>query len=90
MPRKNRYLRLNVKATSLPANISRDKFIATLIESAETGNYRLPDGWEVQIEWSNYRNGRMKHGPWEEEMESSSKNGRGWDMAVTTWLRRKL
>lgn len=91
MPRKKektRRLWLNVKQKGV--KVSRRKFIKRLLKSIEDGTYRLPRQWKVTLLWRNKESGRMRSGPWQEEMEQSAESSPGWDFAVTTWLKRKL
>jgi hypothetical protein len=91
MPRKKqkpRRLWLNVKQKGVKT--TKRKFIQRLLRSIEDGTYRLPKKWKVTLLWRNKEDGRMKSGPWQEEMEDSAESSPGWDFAVTTYLKRML
>jgi hypothetical protein len=89
MPKeRKRRLWLNVRAENI--SVTRQEFIRALLESIKAGDYKLPRGWKVYIEWRNTKTGRMKIGPWREELEESAESSDGFDKAVTDWLRRKL
>lgn len=87
--RKPRRLWLNVKAKNVKG-VSRKGFIEVLIDSINRGDYVLPDGWQVLLEWRNKESGPMRSGPWTEEMLDSSISSDGWDKAVVEWLKGKL
>ena len=86
---KPRRLWLNVKA-KIPKGVSREDFILVLMESIDQGDYVLPTGWKVLLEWRNKESASMRSGPWTEEMLDSSVSSEGWDRAVTSWLKGKL
>lgn len=92
MPRrieKKRRLWLNV--TQKGVKVSRTEFIKRLLSSISDGTYELPPEWKVTLHWRNTPNPRdMRHGPWTKEMRKSAKSSEGWDIAVATYLRRKL
>jgi len=91
MPRKKertRRLWLNVKQKGV--KVTRRKFILRLIQSIEDGTYRLPKNWHVTLFWRNKEEAPMRSGSWQEEMEASAESSPGWDIAVLTYLRRKL
>ena len=86
--KRPRRLWLNIKASGI--SVSRREFVRALIASIEAGDYELPDGWEVIIEWRNRFSAKMRSGLWQEEMGASAESSDGFDKAVTDWLRRKL
>lgn len=91
MPRKKQKTRrLWLNVTQKGVNVSRRKFVQRLIDSIEDGTYKLPKEWKVVLHWRNRENARMKRGEWQEEMEQSAQSSPGWDIAVLTYLRRKL
>jgi len=83
---KTRRLWLNVKQKGV--KVTRRKFIERLLKSIEDGTYRLPKKWKVTLLWRNKENAPMRSGPWKEEMEQSAESSPGWDIAVSTYLRR--
>ena len=85
---KTRRLWLNIKAEGV--TVSKQEFVRVLIESIREGDYKIPEGWNVTLEWRNKERGRNKSGPWTEEMAKSAESSDGFDKAVTDWLRRKL
>lgn len=86
---KERRLWLNIKQSGV--DVSREKFIQTLIDSIEEGEgeYRLPKGWNVWIEWRNKEAAPMRSDEWSEAMQESAESSDGWDKAVLAWLRSK-
>lgn len=93
MPRrrkKQKTRRLWLNVTQKGVKVSRTEYIKRLLRSIADGSYELPEGWRVTLHWRNTPRGKMKRGPWTEEMRQSRKSSPGWDDAVSIWLRRKL
>lgn len=86
--KKPRRLWLNIKASNV--SVSTSEFVRTLLASIEEGDYKLPRGWKVTLEWRNKEDAPMRSGPWTQEMSASAQSSDGFDKAVTDWLRRKL
>jgi hypothetical protein len=86
--KKTRRLWLNIKASGV--TVSTREFVRALLASIEEGDYELPEGWDVTLEWRNKESVPMRSGPWQEELEQSAKSSDGFDKAVTDWLKRKL
>lgn len=86
--KKPRRLWLNVKAKSVPG-VSREEFKAVLVQSIERGDYVLPSGWQVVLEWRNKESAKMKAGYWTDELLDSSVSSDGFDKAVLSWLKGK-
>lgn len=87
-----RRLWLNVRwdDESVPASYSRKDIVRTLIKSIERGDYRLPRGWRVVIEWKNKADAPMRRGEWRSEMQRSGESSDGFDKAVLSYLEQKL
>lgn len=91
MPRrkeKTRRLWLNVKQKGV--KVSKNKFIKRLMQSIDDGTYRLPKQWKVTLLWKNKEDAAWRSGLWEEEMQASAESSPGWNIAVSTYLRRKM
>jgi hypothetical protein len=82
---KRRRLWLNVRF-KVPPGTPREKVIETLLDSVQSGNYDLPDGWDVRILWRNRANAEMKSGPWKQELRASRRSSSGFDKAVVAYL----
>jgi len=91
MPRrKEKTRRLWLNVTQKGVKVTRREFIKRLLRSIDDGTYQLPPEWKVTLHWRNTKHGKMKRGPWEQEMRDSRQSSPGWDYAVATYLRRKL
>lgn len=93
MPRKKeKKRRLWLNVTQKGVKVTKRKFIKRLLRSIEDGTYRLPKKWKVKILWKNKEDApwRGRDSDWQTEMENSAESSPGWDIAVTTYLKRKL
>lgn len=89
MPKKKpRRLWLNVKAKDVTVSVS--EFVRVLMESIKRGDYVLPRGWKVTLEWRNKESAPMRSDSWQKALKESAESSAGFDGAVTEWLRRKL
>jgi hypothetical protein len=84
-----RRLWLNVRF-DVPKDIPRHRIIRTMIRSIRRGDYRLPSGWRVVIEWRNKKTESMRRGEWRTELERSAESSPGFDLAVIDYLERQM
>lgn len=70
--------------------VRKEIIIRTLIRSIKRGDYKLPKGWRVVIEWRNKEDAEMRRGEWKEELTASAESSTGFDTAVTGYLERQL
>lgn len=74
----------------IPKSVSEQRIIRTLIRSIERGDYKIPKGWRVVIEWRNSADAEMRRGEWRAELKASAHSSNGFDKAVTTYLEGRL
>jgi len=74
----------------IPKDVPYDRIIRTLIRSINRGDYELPRGWRVVIEWRNKEDDEMRRGAWKPELEASRKSSPGFDKAVVHYLENQL
>jgi hypothetical protein len=87
---RNRKRRLWLQVHADRAQGTKEQFIQVLLRSIERGDYRLPEGWQVTIRWKNRESNPYREGPWTQEMSASRQSSKGFDQAVSAWLRRQL
>lgn len=88
MPKKKRRLWLRV-LFRVPAGVTRETVLQTLIDSIIDGTYAYPADWKVVIQWRNQENAPMKEGPFTAEMLRSKRSSAGFDKAVLAYLERQ-
>jgi hypothetical protein len=74
----------------IPKNVSEEKILRTLRRSITRGDYELPKGWRVAIEWRNKQDAPMKRGAWKPELEASAESSPGFDLAMLRYLDGQL
>lgn len=74
----------------IPKDVTEQRIIRTLIRSIERGDYRLPRGWHVVIEWRNKFDSPMRRGEWRAELEASAESSDGFDKAVINYLENQI
>lgn len=72
----------------IPDSYSREDIVRTLIRSIKRGDYRIPRGWRVVIEWRNKADEPMRRGEWRTELERSAESSTGFDSAVLAYLEK--
>jgi len=82
---KTRRLWLNIKF-KIPAGVSRETVLRTLIDSVKRGEYTYPEEWKVALGWKNSLFAGMKWGEFTAEMKQSAKSSKGFDLAVLNYL----
>lgn len=79
------YVAFRYRVDALPGPVSKERLLATLIESAETGSGRLPNGWSVTWEWQNKKSGIWRS----DDFETAIANSRaGFLLLMARRLRR--
>jgi hypothetical protein len=79
-----------VRHKNIPKNVTQEKIVRTLIRSIHRGDYKLPRGWRVVLEWRNKADAGMKRGEWQSELEASAESSDGFDKAVLSYLEGQL
>lgn len=83
--RANR-VQLGIKVRRVPAGTTREDVRAALLESLYRDDYRLPEGWIIQISWSNNGGKTRKYDEWQNALIDSLTGGRGWDGLMERYL----
>ena len=87
------YVRLQYRVVEAPEDVlrmsredARDLTRQVLIDSVNDPDFALPEGWVVEIGWSNHRGEPLKWDDWTNAMIESSMNGRGWGSLMLNYL----
>lgn len=87
--RKPRKLWTKIRGT-VPPGTTAAEFWGTLRKVVRSGEYELPDGWDVTIEWKNREDRPYKSADFETAMTESAESSRGWDKAILHHIRKEI
>ena len=84
--RKRTPVRIKPQVLAVPKGTTRKRLIEVLRDSISDPGYSLPDGFEIEISWSNDRGKTWKTDEWSNALIDSSTYGRGWDGLMSKYL----
>lgn len=84
------WLNVIVDPESVSPKYSKRDVLKILRRSITRGDYELPRGWRVVLEWRNKADQKMRAGEWTTELERSAESSDGFDQTVLDYLDRKL
>lgn len=79
-------VRIGLRVLSAPKGTTRDQMRQLLLDSLDAEGYELPEGYEVEITWSNNRGKTTRADEWQNALIDSSTYGRGWDGLMRHYL----
>lgn len=83
---RRRAVRLGLRVIAAPKGTTRDQMRQILLDSIELESYELPEGFEIQITWSNDGGKTTRSDEWSNALIDSSTYGRGWDGLMRHYL----
>ena len=86
---KRRFLQTRIRGRT-PAGVSGVKFWRTIRDSIRSGDYELPEEWDVSISWRNKPDADFKSDTFTVAMTESRESSRGWDTILEHYATRKL
>lgn len=81
---------IGIRSITAPTGTSAYQRLMTLLEAAQSGDYRLPDGWSAEIHWSNNGGKTWRRDDFTNAMIDSSTYSRGWDARMEAVILNKI
>lgn len=87
--KKSRSLWLKIRG-NVHGTANRAQFWGTLRKAVRSGEYEIPEEWDVNIEWRNREGADTKSEDFATAMLESRESSRGWDKAVMRYINRQI